>query len=94
MTSPQPPVKYKDPQAFLDYSIDWSAWLPSGDTIVTSTWMADGGITISMETNTSTTSTVWIAGGTTNVLHRATNQITTAAGRINNQSISIAVASR
>ena len=28
----------KDPEAALDYLISWSDWLPSGDTISTSSW--------------------------------------------------------
>ena len=31
----------QDPSAVLDYTIDWSQWLPSGDTITAATWTAE-----------------------------------------------------
>lgn len=53
----------KDPQAVLDYTVDWESWLPSGDTITDSTWTADDGITIDSDSFTTTAATVWLSGG-------------------------------
>jgi hypothetical protein len=39
-------VFVKDPSAVLDYTIDWTAWLVAGDTIVAATWTPSSGISI------------------------------------------------
>ncbi|TDH48493.1 hypothetical protein E2F47_23540 [Mycobacterium eburneum] len=36
----------KDPSAVLDYTIDWTAWLPAGDTIVSAVWTPSAGVGI------------------------------------------------
>lgn len=100
----------KDPNAILDYTVDWSAWLASGETISTSTWTASTGITIATTpapSNTGTTATVWLSGGTVNGgeelgvsggisqrAYRVTNRITTSAGRTDDRSIFVAVVER
>lgn len=76
----------KDPDSYLDYSIDWSDWLNSGDGILSSTWtiqaITDDANPITTDNNLTTTSsaTVWLSGGTTGNNYRITNTITTAAG--------------
>jgi hypothetical protein len=82
----------KDPGARLDYQIDWSDWLDA-DTISTSAWTVPSGITqYGSATNTTTTATIWFSGGTAGSTYEITNQITTAAGRINEQTFSIRIA--
>lgn len=78
----------KDPEAILDYPIDWSAWL-DGDTIATSTWVAEDGITIDSDTNTATTAVVWLSGGTLGMTYRITNHIVTAGGREDDRTITV-----
>jgi hypothetical protein len=90
---PQPTQYFKDPQSKLDYTVDWTAWLGS-DTIAASTWTLEAGLTKDSETRTATTSTVWVMGGTPGMIYRATCQITTAGGRIDERSILIVVAQR
>lgn len=80
----------KNSGAILDYKIDWSLWLTS-ETISTSDFVADSGITITNETNTTTTSTVWLSGGTPGETYTVTNTITTSAGRTETQEIEIRV---
>lgn len=92
-TLPQITQYYKDPQAKLDYTVDWAAWLGT-DTIAASAWTIDTGLTKVTDTRTSTTATVWLMGGTTGAVYRATCQITTANGRIDERSILIVVAQR
>lgn len=82
-----------DPDAVLDYAIDWSAWLDD-DTIVTATWEADTGITIDSDDNTTTLATVWLSGGTERVIYRVTNHIVTAAGREDDRTITLRVMER
>ena len=86
----------KDPNAVLDYSIDWSAWLPSGDTIASVEWSATG-VTVSSLPAPSVASgiaTVWILGGTADSDGVVTCQVTTTAGRVDERSIRIRVRDR
>ena len=52
----------KDPDADLDYALDWSAWL-DGDTINTATWTVGAGLTKHDETVSGDIATVWLKGG-------------------------------
>lgn len=90
---PQPQTHFKDPQSKLDYTIDWSAWLGT-DTIQASTWTVDSGLTKESEARTTTTSTVWLSGGTVGMVYRATCNMTTVGGRTDDRSILIHVTQR
>ena len=87
----EPEAFAQDPDAYLDYSIDWSNWLPEGDTISTSSWTADAGITTASAGHSTTATTVWVSGGTLGANYRVKNTIVTAAGRINVRSVLIMV---
>jgi hypothetical protein len=77
----------KDPNAHLDYERDWTPWLAADeDTIVTSTWIVPAGMTMTSESHTTTTATVWLSGGTVGESYTVVNRITTAAGRIDDRS--------
>ena len=69
----------KDPNAVLSYTMKWSKWLGS-DTISTSTWILEDGITNDSDSNTTTTATITLSGGTAGTNYTVTNRITTAAG--------------
>lgn len=84
----------KDPSAVLDYRIDWSGWLAASETISTSTWTPESGITVDNETETTNTATVWLSGGTAGVEYTLTNRITTNQGRTDERSITILVKDR
>lgn len=78
----------KDPDAVLDYLVDWAAWL-DGDSIATSTWVVPSGITKDSSTATTTTAMIWLSGGTTGVSYSLVNRIVTAAGRTDDRTIVI-----
>ena len=78
----------KDPNATLDYQINWSLWLGT-DTIVTSTWVVPTGITRVSDSNGTTTTTIWLSGGTVSHDYELTNRIVTAAGRTEDRTITI-----
>ena len=82
----------KDPNAVLEYQIDWSSWL-GADTIVTSTWTVPTGITKDSSTNTTTTATIWLSGGTAGTRYELTNRIVTSntPARTNDQTIIIII---
>lgn len=76
----------KDPDSYLDYSVDWSDWLDDSDDIATSTWTIE---TITGDTAPLTTdanskangiTTIWLDGGTAGNNYRVTNTITTDNG--------------
>jgi hypothetical protein len=77
----------KDSSAVLDYVWDWGTtgtWL-GADTIASAT-VVGAGCTVDSYTNTTTTVTGWISGGTT-VNPSATCHITTAGGRQEDRTI-------
>lgn len=93
------PIKkfVKDPDATLDYSMRWDAWLPSGDTIVSAAWSVDdgdGALTVDSSSIVSGVPTVWLSGGTVNVTYRVRCRITTTEGRIDDRSYAIFVSHR
>jgi hypothetical protein len=71
----------KDAADVLDYQIDWSDWLPEGDTISTASWSVDTGMDVEDTDATTTTSTVWVSGGTHGEQYEAANHIITVQGR-------------
>lgn len=83
----------KDPDAILDYSIDWETWL-DGDTISTSTWIVPTGITKDSDTYSTTATVIWLSGGTAGSSYSLTNRITTAGGRTEDRTIEILVKER
>lgn len=86
----------QDPSAKIDYQVDWSAWL-DGDTIDTSTWSADAGLTVASSpapSHTTTVATAWLTGGTVGQRYTVTNRIVTAAGRIDERSFVVMVVDR
>ena len=68
----------KDPYAQLDYSLDFSNYLPTGDTISTVTVTAASGITVVSNSNTDTVATAIISGGTAGTIYNVEFKITTA----------------
>lgn len=89
------PVKSftKDPDAMLDYGLDWTEWL-ADDTIQTSVWVIPAGLTKAAEQTTATTTIVWLTGGTDGTHYTCTNRVTTVGGRIEDRSIQINVDER
>lgn len=84
----------KDPASVLDYGIDWSDWLDSGETISTSTWTVPVGITKDSESNGDTSTLVWLSGGTAGTTYELANKIVTSDGRTVERTIEIIVEQR
>tara|TARA_R110000772_G_scaffold264529_1_gene385170 strand:+ start:221 stop:502 length:282 start_codon:yes stop_codon:yes gene_type:complete len=77
------PDYYKGPNGVLDYTEDWTAQL-AGDTISSSTWVLGTGeqdLTIDSESETTTSTTVWLSGGLLHREYEVTNIIVTSGGR-------------
>lgn len=79
----------QDPGALLDYVV---TWVLGADTISTSTWqVAPTGLTLSSQVHDTTTATVWLTGGTDGTDYLVTNWVTTAGGRLAEQTFQVNV---
>ena len=96
MSDLERPVRYKDPSSVLDFTFDWGTlgWLATGETITTSTMTVSYGIIKDSQSNTTTTATAWISGGTAGYAYTLTNRIVTSAGRTDERSMTIKVVNR
>jgi hypothetical protein len=83
----------KDPNAVLDYSIDWTRWL-AGDQVATSEWLVPTGLTKVADSKASALATVWLSGGTAGQSYTVTNRVTTTGGRTEDRSFTIRVEER
>ncbi len=83
----------KDPNAVLDYTIDWTRWF-AGDQIATSAWLVPTGLTKIADSKTPSSATVWLSGGTAGQSYTVTNRITTTGGRTEDRSFTIRVEER
>lgn len=73
------PTITKDPNAELDYTIDYTDWLAGiTDTIASVDITVSGGVTLASSSFTTTKVTVWISGGTVGTPGSARVRITTA----------------
>ena len=81
---------FKDPNEVLDYVVDWSERL-SGDTIANSSWTMPPGITKDSDSRTTTTTTIWLSGGTIGESYSMVCRIVTAGGRTMDQTCKIKI---
>lgn len=85
----------KDPDEVLDYDIDWSSRMSTGDVIVDSQWTkVTGSITIDSDTASSLATKIWLSGGTLGETCEFLNRITTQDGRVMDQTVFIKVKKR
>lgn len=86
-----------DPQARLDYTWDWTAWLGAGETIlnVSIALAPEGVLTLipPLEIDGGRV-TVWLAGGTAGTDVKATLHVETTQGREDDRTITIRVRDR
>ncbi len=82
----------KDPDGIIDYTVRWTAWLPSGDSISSSVWFLPAPEIVKVsEASTSTDAVIFLASGTVGQIYEVTNRIVTAGARQNDQTISILI---
>lgn len=67
----------KDAASILDFSIDLSNLLQTGETINTSSWSVPTGITQVTATNSDEIATIWLSGGTLNNIYELVNTVVT-----------------
>lgn len=81
------PVIDKDPDAVLDYTLDWVDWLSDVSDTISSATVTVNGITKDSQTNDTTKVTAWLSGGSVGQMPSATYRIVTAGGRTDERSI-------
>lgn len=84
----------KDPYAVLDYTLDWTNWMPDGDTITSVAVTADSGITIDSTSNTDYIVTAYISGGTAGTIYNVEYKIDTTNGLKDSRNFRIKVLER
>lgn len=84
----------KDPQAVLDWIFTWDDWLDAGETIVDSVMTVSAGLVLDSDTNSTTTATAWLSGGTAGTVYSVANRITTSVGRVDERTITVRVTNR
>lgn len=85
---------YKDPEAVLDYTFYWTTWLGVDTITGTPTWTVPTGLTKDSQTNTTTTTTAWLSGGTVGQDYVVECKIVTTAGRTDERSFTVKVRER
>lgn len=84
----------KDPQATLDYVVNWASWLADSETITAATVTASTGITVNSSSHDDDTVTFWLSGGTDGTDYTVTCHVTTSAGRQDDRTTRIRVRQR
>jgi hypothetical protein len=90
-----------DPNEIQAYSVDWSRFLNTGDTISSVAWLVNGtvtgsygitdNLTLVQHTNTTTVATVRITGGNVGTKYKISCRITTADGLVYERSIFLTI---
>lgn len=90
----------QDPEAILDYTLDWSDRLVEGDTIAHVQFIPDAGLSVLSENVTDSTKypdrpgqavTVWLLGGVVGQTYNVVCHITTAGGRQDDRTFQIVI---
>ena len=88
----------KDPDAALDYAIDWGAEYLGEDQLAASEWSVapdePGGVTVDGSDFDTAISTVKAGGGSAGKIYRLVNRVTLASGRVDSRSIVLRVEKR
>ena len=90
----------KDPYAVLDYSLDWTNWMPSTDTISTVTVTAEtisgdaSPLAVDSNSNTDYIATATISGGTAGNIYNVEYKIDTTNGLKDSRNFRIKVVER
>lgn len=90
ITNAEKPTIIKDPNAELDYSEDWTAWLlAASDTISSFVTIipAESTMIELRKSHNGLIPTAWFSGGRVGQTEKVTYRITTVAGRIDDRTI-------
>jgi hypothetical protein len=85
---------WKDPDAVLDYAVDWSGWVEVGETINSYTVTVTSGLTLVSDSEAGGVVTAWLSGGTVGSAYTVTVHIITSAGREDDRSFRVVIVQR
>jgi hypothetical protein len=89
------PEILKDPNADLDYTIDFTAWLPSGDTIASVIWTKTGGLVLGTpQMNPLGPVTTRVSGGNAGEKCSLSAKVTTVQGRVDERTVYLKIRER
>ena len=81
-----------DKDDIIDYTLNYEDFLcVDGDFLVSSTWVAESGITIITQAHDNIKAVVWVTGGTVGKKYKITNTIHTNKGRVLDRTIRLKV---
>ncbi len=80
----------KDPEDVVYYGVEWAARL-GDDEIVDSLWIVPDGLTQGAASVSGTLTMVWLSGGVAGRGYKVVSRITTTAGEVINQGVTIGV---
>lgn len=83
----------KDPDADLDYGVDWTPFLDgtNGDTIATAELVVQDGLTVVDEGLDGAVHMFTASGGTVSEVYKVTSRVTTVQGRTDDKTVLILV---
>ncbi len=83
----------KDPEAFKDYGVDWTALLESGETLDVSTWAVTpaGELTTADDSIIGNIAVVWLGAGEEGTNYKIVNTIETSRGVIDERTVTIKI---
>lgn len=83
----------KDPDAVLDYGVDWSVYLDAGEVITGSAWIIfpEGELMASTPSYDDASTTVSLSGGGRGKIYYVTNRVTTSLGRTDDRSFTLRI---
>lgn len=84
----------KDPDASLDYSIEWGNWLPPGDSIANMYVTTSSGVQVTAQALRGSLTAVVARGGVDGAWEFVTIRIVTALGRIDERTIQLLIRQR
>jgi len=83
----------KQPNDVLDYTVDLTKWMASGDTVSSATAaVSPSGLTISVTNGTTSEPKVWASGGANGTEYQITLTVVTTGGRTKEFEFKIVVA--
>ena len=86
------PATVKTPNESIDYQFDWTTWLSGfNDTLASVVWTVPSGLTAGASSNSTTTATQTISGGSVGNDYVVTCKVTTTGGRIGERSFMLQV---
>ena len=80
-----------DPDAELEYFVEWQRWLaPFDDELETSAWIISPDTLVrGLEIKTATRATIWLSGAQAGTVYLVTNRIHTLQGRDDDRSFKL-----